>query len=307
MTKTINKTIHILTTNLPSSPKEKQKKIQGSCLPPKHKQEKRLTEKASHPYSYLDCSFFRRYLQWVQQRSIHSHENRQPLRSTARSGFESGKEEEWSRHRQVPFFRVDAISLPSKHPPPPATQHTEKTHRTGWTAPPSGKEGQQHKSYNHTRNTNTHTMTQGHNIDEKYLRFILSGTWMYQISYNPSCSCQDILCKTTNVNLMATLDETSLGYIIWEPWMSEQKFEAVHPVDLEIFYWISENFDLLVALDEKWRVHQSQEDSSSGDHECRSCTTFHGNPSNSCWDFSVWTNVVDWQTFLTMEPHHWYD
>lgn len=31
----------------------------------------------------------------------------------------------------------------------------------------------------------------------------------------------------------------------------------IHVADVEIFYWISEHFDLLVALNEKSGIHQS--------------------------------------------------
>ncbi len=31
------------------------------------------------------------------------------------------------------------------------------------------------------------------------------------------------------------------------------------------------------------------------------CTKCNGNPSNNCWDISVWTKVVNWWT-----NHHWY-
>lgn len=40
--------------------------------------------------------------------------------------------------------------------------------------------------------------------------------------------------------------------------------------------------------------NQSQYDLSSGDQNI--CTKFHGNPSNRCWDVSVWTKVVHWST-----------
>ncbi len=30
------------------------------------------------------------------------------------------------------------------------------------------------------------------------------------------------------------------------------------------------------------------------------CTIFHRNPSNSCWDISVWTKVVDQETDITI-------
>lgn len=39
------------------------------------------------------------------------------------------------------------------------------------------------------------------------------------------------------------------GCIIWKPRLSEQSFVSTYLVNL--FHWLSENFDLLVAVDEK--------------------------------------------------------
>lgn len=47
----------------------------------------------------------------------------------------------------------------------------------------------------------------------------------------------------------------SFVYIIWESWISVQRFTPVHPVDVEIFHRVSENTDLLVMLEEKARDH----------------------------------------------------
>ncbi len=41
-----------------------------------------------------------------------------------------------------------------------------------------------------------------------------------------------------------------------------------HSADGETFYWIHENFDLLVVLDEKSGDHLIYYNLSSGDHEC---------------------------------------
>ncbi len=49
--------------------------------------------------------------------------------------------------------------------------------------------------------------------------------------------------------------------------MSVQKFVPIHVADVEMFYRISGNFDLLVVLDTKSLDHKSHEDSSSGEHE----------------------------------------
>lgn len=47
------------------------------------------------------------------------------------------------------------------------------------------------------------------------------------------------------------------------------KFVPIPLVDVEIFLWISKNFDLLVTLDKKSVDHQSQRESSSRNHDCR--------------------------------------
>lgn len=44
-------------------------------------------------------------------------------------------------------------------------------------------------------------------------------------------------------------------------------FVAIDPVNVEIFNWKSENFDRLVALEDR-SDHQSHWDESSGDNEC---------------------------------------
>ncbi len=36
--------------------------------------------------------------------------------------------------------------------------------------------------------------------------------------------------------------------------MSVQDFVSIQPVDVKIFYWICESFELLVALEEKPRI-----------------------------------------------------
>ena len=46
--------------------------------------------------------------------------------------------------------------------------------------------------------------------------------------------------------------------------MSDQNCLPIHQVDVEVFHRISENFDLLVALQEKSGDHQSHSGSSSG-------------------------------------------
>lgn len=47
----------------------------------------------------------------------------------------------------------------------------------------------------------------------------------------------------------------------------------IHPVNVEIFYWITDNFDLMVALEEKTRDNKSEYDLSSRDHECLTKTS----------------------------------
>lgn len=53
-------------------------------------------------------------------------------------------------------------------------------------------------------------------------------------------------------------------------------------------------------LEEKSRDHQTQQDSSSQDHE--SLFRFHGGPTNSCLDISVCTKLVDRPTLPSLEP-----
>ncbi len=59
--------------------------------------------------------------------------------------------------------------------------------------------------------------------------------------------------------------------------MYAQHFVPIHLVDVKIFYWVSENFDLLVALEEKvFTIHPPD--------TMNVCSKFHDNPSNSCQD-----------------------
>lgn len=72
------------------------------------------------------------------------------------------------------------------------------------------------------------------------LHFILRGTWTFASN----------LMSIHHVSLMVALLERSLnssGYITWEAWMSALHLVPFHPIDLEIFHMISENFDILVA------------------------------------------------------------
>lgn len=55
-----------------------------------------------------------------------------------------------------------------------------------------------------------------------------------------------------------------LGCTLWYSWMSTE-FQANHFSDFMIFQSVGENYDLLMVLEKKWRTHQSQKDSSSGD------------------------------------------
>ncbi len=70
---------------------------------------------------------------------------------------------------------------------------------------------------------------------------------------------KDFSLKTTNVN-------KSLCH--WEPWPSKmQNVVPIPPVNVEMFHWISDIFNLLVALEEKFRGSPESVDSSSGYHE----------------------------------------
>ncbi len=46
----------------------------------------------------------------------------------------------------------------------------------------------------------------------------------------------------------------------------KKKIGQIHRGDVKIFHWICGSFDLLVVLYEMSGDHQSQKDSSSGDH-----------------------------------------
>ncbi len=116
---------------------------------------------------------------------------------------------------------------------------------------------------------------------------------------NPSNSCRDISLKPINVNLMVAPEETSgihpksLRFTVWESCMSVENVVPVHPVDeIEIFYWISENFDLLVALLKMSEDHQNHQDwFILGTMNI--CTKVHHNQSSSCWDISLKTKTVN--------------
>ena len=58
-------------------------------------------------------------------------------------------------------------------------------------------------------------------------------------------------------------------------------------VDVEVFYWIIENFDLL-GVQVKGKVSRSHPLGTMN-----LCTKFDVNPSNCCWDISSWTKVAD--------------
>lgn len=75
-------------------------------------------------------------------------------------------------------------------------------------------------------------------------------------------------------------------FILWEPGMLIPNVVPVQPVHVEIFYWISRNFELLVALKETSKHCQSHWDSSFVG-TINICSTFPDSPSNCCWDISL--------------------
>lgn len=75
-------------------------------------------------------------------------------------------------------------------------------------------------------------------------------------------------------------------FILWEPGMLIPNLVPVQPVHVEIFYWISQNFELLVALKETSKHCQSHWDSSFVG-TMNICSTFPDSPSNCCWDISL--------------------
>ena len=68
------------------------------------------------------------------------------------------------------------------------------------------------------------------------------------------------------MNRMVALEEKVKGPP-QSPFISAKSFKLIHFVGVEIYNWISKEFDLLVALDDKSRGH-SADDTSSGNHEC---------------------------------------
>ncbi len=96
---------------------------------------------------------------------------------------------------------------------------------------------------------------------------------------NPSNSCPDISLKTTNVNMVALEEKSEVHQSIYCLGTIDISTKVcANPcslVDVDIFHWISKNFDLLVALEEKF------------------CEHLNGSPSSSCWDILVWTKAVD--------------
>lgn len=83
-----------------------------------------------------------------------------------------------------------------------------------------------------------------------------------------SCLCLNYIINVFNHEAAESI--ANLAHlqqpILWQTWMSVQMFVSMHPVDVEIFHWISENSDLLMVLNKKSGNHQSPYDLSSGDH-----------------------------------------
>lgn len=56
----------------------------------------------------------------------------------------------------------------------------------------------------------------------------------------------------------------------------KQKFAPIDPVEVEIFYRIGDNFDVLVVLDEQGNNNTIKM------YALEACTKFHGNPYYTC-------------------------
>ena len=70
------------------------------------------------------------------------------------------------------------------------------------------------------------------------------------------------------------------GFILWIPQKSVQRFGPIHHINVVIFHWKNETFDLLVALEEKSDITQV-----SRIHPLATmnvCTKGHVNPFSSC-------------------------
>lgn len=65
-------------------------------------------------------------------------------------------------------------------------------------------------------------------------------------------------------------------------------------------FWTNYSFNQMGARDEKWADHQSYYNSSP-EWNMNVWTKSHSNSSNSCWDISVWSKVVDGVKFPSTE------
>lgn len=104
-----------------------------------------------------------------------------------------------------------------------------------------------------------------HNSSKGDLKFQTNISWQsiqwLSRYFNQNHRCHPHGGTRVNIRVLSKL----MCFILWEQSLSIQKFA---PVDVEIFHWMSENFDLQVALELESQDHQSQQVSSSWDLEC---------------------------------------
>lgn len=82
-------------------------------------------------------------------------------------------------------------------------------------------------------------------------------------------------------------------------WMSVPNFVPIRQVDVRIFYWVTDNFDLMVVARRN-----------KGAHLCyvtihplvtlNVCTKLQSDPSDCCWANSFWTKVFGWSTIISI-------
>ncbi len=110
---------------------------------------------------------------------------------------------------------------------------------------------------------------------------------MYKLSIS-----RDISPKSKNVNIMVALEEKDTSSEKHE--MSVKQFVPICPVDVEIFpcWWKLAGGTRWKKITKVRRVHPLV--------TMNVCTRF-----SSCWDISVWTKVLEWQTDISVHRAAW--
>lgn len=77
--------------------------------------------------------------------------------------------------------------------------------------------------------------------------------------------------------------QSYLQFILWETWKPVPHV-PIFLSEVEILHWLSHNFNLLEAPNKSEGIPTLSHPQAS--------MIFLGNPSNSCWDISVWTKDI---------------